>query len=68
MAPPPQRLLQTYTTTSTRTSNVGKLCPANLDRTTLVDQNDISAAQSQRSEVNAALGIDGYEYTYSEIK
>ena len=67
MAPPAHRLLQTYTTTSTRTSNVGKLCPANLDRTTLVDQNDISQAKSQREELNSALGIDGYLSVYTEI-
>lgn len=57
---PTERLLITaYTTTSTRTQNVIDNCPANLDRSTLVDQEDVSAAVSQRKEVNAAIGIDG---------
>ena len=51
LAPAPKRLLQTYTTTSTRTTNVNNLCPANLDRTTLVSSADKTAAQEQRTEV-----------------
>jgi hypothetical protein len=56
-----ERLLQatTYTTTSTRSNNVKDLCPANLDRTTLVNSGDVSAASSMRAEVNTAIGIDG---------
>ena len=60
LAPAPKRLLQTYTTTSTRTTNVNNLCPANLDRTTLVSSADKTAAQEQRTEVSNTLGIDGY--------
>lgn len=56
-----QRLLQatTYTTTSTRSNNVNDLCPANLDRSTLVNSGDVSSAASMRAEVNSAIGIDG---------
>jgi hypothetical protein len=56
-----QRLLA-YTTTSTRTNNVGTLCGANLDRTTLVNQDDLSAATGFRASVNDELGIDGYSF------
>ena len=67
LSPAPKRLLQTYTTTSTRTANVNNLCPANVDRTTLVSSADKTAAQDQRTEVNSALGIDGYFLNYVGI-
>ena len=56
------RLMQTttYTTTSTRSQNVNDLCPSNMNRASLVSASDAFKAQSQRTEVNAALGIDGY--------
>jgi hypothetical protein len=60
LTPAPQRLLTgTYTTTPTRTDNVNKFCPANLDRTTLVSASDVTEAQSMRTSVNTQLGIDG---------
>lgn len=58
MQPATARLLA-YTTTSTRTANVNTLCAANLDRTTLVNQADLTAATSARTAVSAELGIDG---------
>jgi hypothetical protein len=56
--PPTQRLLG-YTTTATRSDNVNKNCPANLDRTTLVSTSDYNDAQSMRTTVNSNLGIEG---------
>ena len=52
MQPAATRLLA-YTTTSTRTSNVNTLCAANLDRTTLVSQSDLTAAASARASVSS---------------
>lgn len=66
MAPPSHRLLQNYITTSTRTANVNELCPANVDRSSLVDYNDIESAKEQRNEINSFLGIDGYFFVNIE--
>lgn len=62
---PTQRLLQTgtYTTTSTRTQNVVDLCPANLDRSTLVNNADVTAAVDMRATVTAEMGVDGYFFS-----
>lgn len=56
--PAPQRLLP-YTTTSTRTDNVVKNCPENMDRTTLVSTADFNEAKTMRTTVNSNLGVDG---------
>lgn len=58
--PAPARLLGTYTTTSTRSTNVNKYCAANLNRSSLVSATDFSDAQSMRTDVNTQLKIDGY--------
>lgn len=60
LAPPKQRLLLTYQTSSTRSSNIANNCPANLDRTTLASTSDISTAQTYLNNVKSQLGIDGY--------
>lgn len=60
LAPPKQRLLLTYQTSSTRSSNIGNNCPANLDRSTLASTSDISTAQNLLNSVKSQLGIDGY--------
>jgi hypothetical protein len=56
--PAPQRLLP-YTTTATRSDNVGKNCPASVDRTTLVSTSDFNDAKTMRTTVNSNLGVDG---------
>jgi len=57
--PAPQRLLGSYTTTPTRTTNVNTYCSASLNRSNLVSSQDFSDAQSMRTTVNSQLGIDG---------
>lgn len=60
IAPVQQRLLAgTYFTTPTRTSNVNKYCPANLNRSSLASPSDYTNAESQRKQVNSQLNIDG---------
>lgn len=60
LAPAKQRLLLTYQTSSTRSTNIANNCPSNLDRTTLAWTSDLSTAQTYLSNVKSQLGIDGY--------
>lgn len=62
LAPPKQRLLATYQTSSTRSSNIANNCPADLNRTTLASTSDISTAQTYLSNVKSQLGVDGYSF------
>jgi hypothetical protein len=49
----PTRFLSSYQTSSNRTSNVQTYCPANVDRTTLAPNSDISTAQSNMNGVRS---------------
>ena len=60
-------LATTYTTTSTRTNNVNKLCPAGTTRSSLVDAADLTSSASQRKALDDAMGIDGYVIYHIEI-
>lgn len=60
LAPSKQRLLVSYQTSSTRSSNIANNCPASLDRSTLASTSDISTAQNYLSNVKSQLGVDGY--------
>ena len=53
------RLLQTYTTTTTRSANIATYCPATITRANLVNSADVSAAQTMRQAVSSQLNIDG---------
>ena len=58
--PVQQRLLpSSYLTTTTRTNGVTNLCTANLNRSTLVNQADVTAAATMIASVNTAIGLDG---------
>ena len=55
----PNRLLASYQTSSTRSSNVNSYCPANLDRTTLAPSAEVSTALTNMNGVRSQLGVDG---------
>lgn len=62
-----QRMLQSYTTTPTRTSTVTTLC-AGKNRTTLVNSAEISTNAQYSAQLKSSIGIDGYtHYINTEI-
>ena len=56
----PRLLTSSYQTSSTRTTTVTKLCPANLNRSNLYSQSDLDASTQYQASVTSAINIDGY--------